>query len=128
VLKRDVESAQRAFEGVSQRSSLTRLESLSVQTNAVILSPASEPTEHSKPKIFLNLLVSIFLGTLLGVGAALMLELGNRRVRSAEDLAEAIDLPVLAIISSTLPPPTLRETLRSFLSRRKARPAVAAAS
>ncbi len=116
VLKRDVESAQRAFEGVSQRSALTRLESLSVQTNAVVLNPASEPTEHSKPKIFLNLLVSIFLGTLLGVGAALMLELGNRRVRSAEDLAEAIDLPVLAVISSTIPPPTLRETVLLIVS------------
>ena len=125
VLKRDVESAQRAFEGVSQRSAVTRLESLSVQTNAVVLNPAFEPTEHSKPKIFLNVLVSIFLGTLLGVGAALMLELGNRRVRSAEDLAEAIDLPVLACIASTLPPPTLGQTLRSFFSRRKT-PAVAA--
>ena len=37
ILKRDVESAQRAFEGVSQRSTQTRLESLSVQTNAVVL-------------------------------------------------------------------------------------------
>lgn len=120
VLKRDVETAQRAFEGVSMRASQTRLESLSVQTNAVVLNPASEPTEHSKPKIFLNLLVSIFLGTLLGVGAALMLELGNRRVRSAEDLAGAINLPVLAAISSTQPAPTLRDTLRSILKRRKA--------
>jgi chain length determinant protein EpsF len=126
VLKRDVESAQRAFEGVSQRSAVTRLESLSVQTNAVVLNPASEPTQHSKPKVFLNVLVSIFLGTLLGVGAALMLELGNRRVRSAEDLAEAIDLPLLATIASTLPPPTLRDTLRSFFSRRKTRAAAAA--
>jgi capsular polysaccharide biosynthesis protein len=97
-----------------------------VQTNAVVLNPASEPTEHSKPKIFLNVLVSIFLGTLLGVGAALMLELGNRRVRSADDLTEVINLPLLASIASTLPPPTLRDTLLSFFSRRKARTATAA--
>jgi len=119
VLKRDVESAQRAFEGVSQRSAQTRLESLSVQTNAVVLNPASEPTDPSKPRIFLNVLISIFLGTLLGVGAALMLELVNRRVRSAEDLSEAIDLPVLATIASTEPPPGLREILRRFFSRRR---------
>ncbi len=119
VLKRDVESAQRAFEGVSQRSAQTRLESLSVQTNAVVLNPASEPTNPSKPKVFLNVLISIFLGTLLGVGAALMLELGNRRVRSAEDLSEAIDLPVLATIASTEPPPGLREILLRFFSRRR---------
>lgn len=129
VLKREVESAQRAFDNVSLRTSQTRLESLSIQTNAVVLNPASEPTVHSKPKIFLNMLISIFLGTLLGVGAALVLELGNRRVRSTEDLAVMIDLPVLAAISSTLPNPSLREILRNFLSRRKAaraKPVVAA--
>lgn len=119
VLKRDVESAQRAFEGVSQRSATTRLESLSVQTNAVVLTPASPPMEHSKPKVMLNVLVSIFLGTLLGVGAALMLELGNRKIRSAQDLVDAIELPLLASVASTEPPPTKREVLLSFFSRRK---------
>ena len=56
----------------------------------------------------------------------LMLELGSRRVRSAEDLAEAIGLPVLASIASTLPAPTLRQTLRSLFSRRKTLAAAAA--
>jgi chain length determinant protein EpsF len=129
VLKRDVESAQRAFEGVSQRTAQTRLESLSIQTNVAILNPASEPIEPSKPKIFLNVLISIFLGTVLGLSLALMLELGNRRVRSTSDLSQAIDLPILASIASILPPPTLRETLRSFFSLRKApKQALAAAT
>lgn len=91
-----------------------------MQTNAVVLNPAAEPTEHSRPKVFLNVLVSIFLGTLLGVGAALMLELGNRRVRSAEDLSEALGIPVLATISS------IQSTAkRSFFSPRR-KPASAA--
>lgn len=100
VLKRDVEAAQRNFDGVSARAAQTRLESLSVQTNAVVLNPAEAPIDPSKPKVLLNVLVSIFLGTLLGVGAALMLELGNRRVRSAQDLLDTLGLPVLATISS----------------------------
>lgn len=116
VLSRDVESAQRAFEGVSQRAALTRLESLSVQTNAVVLNPADAPAMPSKPRVFLNVLVSIFLGTLLGVGAALMLELANRRIRSIEDLAEGLDLPVLAAISKAHSP----HAGRGFFSRRKA--------
>lgn len=103
VLKGDVEAAQRNFEGVSQRSALTRLESLSVQTNVTMLNPAAVPTEHSRPKILLNVMISIFLGTLLGVGVALLLELVNRRVRSAEDLIEAIDVPVLAVMPSERP-------------------------
>ena len=119
VLKRDVEAAQRNFEGVSQRSALTRLESLSVQTNIATLNPASVPTEPNRPRILLNMLISVFLGTLLGVGIALMLELVNRRVRSVEDLVEAIELPVLATISSAGSPPTLRRLPRG-LSRHKA--------
>ena len=100
VLKRDVEAAQHTFDGVSQRSAQTRLESLSAQTNIAILNPATIPTKHSRPRILLNVLISIFLGTLLGIGIALMLELSSRRVRSSEDLIQVIDLPVLAVISS----------------------------
>ena len=98
VLQGDVEAAQRNFEGVSQRSALTRLESLSVQTNITTLNPAAVPTEPSRPRVLLNMLVSIFLGTLTGVGAALVLELMNRRVRSGEDIIEAIEVPLLAVI------------------------------
>ena len=98
VLKRDYETAQRNFEQVSQRSALTRLESTSGQTNLAILNPASEPLEPSRPRILLNILVAILGGTLLGVGLALLLELANRRVRSAEDLIEIIGLPLLAAI------------------------------
>jgi len=119
VLKRDIESAQRAFEGVSMRSSQTRLESLSAQTNAVVLNPASEPTSYSKPKVLLNVLVSVMLGALLGVGLAFALELGNRRVRSAEDLLEALDLPVLASIAWAASPTTTGQLLSRLLSRQK---------
>ena len=99
VLRRDIESAQRAFETVSQRASQTNIESQTTQTNIAVLNPAAAPADPSKPKVLLNILVSIFLGTLLGVGLALMLELINRRVRSTEDLAEALDIPVLGSIA-----------------------------
>ena len=91
ILKRDVESAQRAFEGVSQRSAQTRLESLSVQTNAVVLNPAAEPTDPSRPKLRLNLIVALVMGTLLGVGMALLREFADRRVRGESDLDGDLD-------------------------------------
>jgi len=104
VLVNDVDTARRAYEAVGQRMTQSNLEGQSQQTNVLVLSPATEPTKHSRPKVFLNVLVSIFLGTMLGVGAALVLELSQRRIRSAEDLALALDLPVLAQLDSTLPP------------------------
>jgi chain length determinant protein EpsF len=113
VLKGDVEAAQRDFEGVSQRSALTRLESLSVQTNIATLNPATIPISHSKPKILLNMLIATFLGTLLGVGVALMLEIMNRRVRSADDLLEVMEVPVLAVLSG--PPRKLPKRIPKLL-------------
>ena len=104
VLMREVDTAQRAFDAVGQRMTQSKLESQSIQTNISVLTPAAEPLEHSKPKVFLNVLVSIFLGTLLGVGAALLLELMQRRVRSADDLAQALGLPVLARLDSSRMP------------------------
>ncbi len=100
VLRRDIESAQRAFELVSQRASQTNIESQTNQTNIAVLNPATVPTTPSKPRVLINAIVSVFLGTLLGIGLALVLELANRRVRSTQDLSEALNLPVLGSISS----------------------------
>ncbi len=102
--KQEVDTEQRALDAVGQRMTQSKLESQSIQTNISVLTPAAEPLVPSKPKVFLNLLISIFLGTLLGVGAALMLELAQRRVRSADDLAEGLGLPVLVRLDSTRMP------------------------
>ncbi len=100
VLRRDIESAQRTFEILSQRASQSNVESQANQTNITVLNSAVKPSTASKPRVLLNVLISIFLGSLLGIGLALVLELANRRVRSAQDLLEALEIPVLGSISS----------------------------
>ena len=103
VLKGDVDAAQREFEVVSQRAAQSRLESLSNQTNLSTLGVAVPPGSPSSPRVLLNMLASVFIGTLLGIGVALLIELTNRRVRSTDDLAEFLELPVLAAIASSAP-------------------------
>lgn len=100
VLQREVETAQRAYELVAQRLTQTDLESRSTQTNVSVLTPAVAPLEHSSPRLLLNTALAVFLGALLGVGAALLTELLDRRVRSAADLAEGLGLQVLANIDA----------------------------
>ncbi len=100
LLRSELDSAQRQFETVSARASQTNIESQTSQTNISLLNPAVPPADPSKPRVLLNVLVSIFLGTLLGVGLALVLELMNRRVRSTEDLADLANLPLLGQLSS----------------------------
>lgn len=109
VLKREVETSQRAFDTVSTKSMQTRMESQTVQTNVAVLTPAAEPSAPAKPNILINVAVSVVVGTLLGLGIALLLELTNRRVRSTEDLASITNLPVLACIASVATPPRWRK-------------------
>jgi succinoglycan biosynthesis transport protein ExoP len=99
VLQRDVDAAQSAYEGVTRRYNQTNLESQLTQTNVSVLNPAVEPTEPSSPNFKKNMAITVLLGLLLGGGAAFLLEFLDRRVRSADDLAEMLQLPVLAVIA-----------------------------
>jgi succinoglycan biosynthesis transport protein ExoP len=98
VMLKDLDSAQRAFDSASQRFSQTRIEAQSEQSDISVLNPAVAPTEPSGPRVLLNTLVSIMLGTILGVGLALLLELLNRPVRSAGDIKDMLGIPVLGTI------------------------------
>ena len=101
-MQRSVEAAQRAYDQVMQRMNQSNLESQLNQTNISVLSPADEPTEHSSPKIILNILVSVFVGTLLGVTFAILRELTDRRVRTLDDLTSGLDIAVLGMIPKPL--------------------------
>jgi chain length determinant protein EpsF len=100
VLEKDLEEAQKAYDLVAQRRSQTNLESLSQQTNVAILSEALPPTEPSRPRVLLNLLLGVFVGTLLGVTAALGIEMRDRRVRCREDVLQVFGLPILTSLPS----------------------------
>jgi chain length determinant protein EpsF len=98
VLLKDLDSAQRAFDAASQRFSQTRIEAQSEQSEVSILNPAVAPTDPSGPRVLLNTLISVLIGTILGVGLAIMLELLNRPIRSASDLKDMLGIPVLGTI------------------------------
>jgi len=98
VLVREVESAQRAYDAVSNRLTQTTLESQSSQTNVYLLSPAVEPNTHSRPRLLLNVAAAVVLGLMLGTGLAVGRELVDRRVRSDLDLLGVFDAPVLVSI------------------------------
>lgn len=98
VLQRDVDSAQRAFEGVSARLTQSGLESQTTQSNVNVLSPAMAPIKPSSPNILLNTALSIVVGLIFGTGLVLLLELRDRRVRGIQDVIEALKLPILGVM------------------------------
>lgn len=100
VLQRDVAAATQALDAVNSRLNQTSLESQATRANVSLLTPAVAPLEPSSPKpLRVMLMLSMALGILIGVGAAFMLEMLDRRIRSVDDLAEMLQMPVLGVIN-----------------------------
>jgi chain length determinant protein EpsF len=98
VLLREVDSAQRAYDAAMGRMTQTKLESQTTQTNVMVINEAIEPIRQSFPKVILNVLLSIILGSMLAVGLALLREMSDRVVRSEVDITDALGVPVLGAI------------------------------
>jgi len=98
VYQRDIDTAQRAYDAVSQRLGLLNLEGQNNQANTRLLSPAVEPIEPSRPKILLGIIGSLLGGLAVGFLAALALEMRDRRVRIPEDLLVMAGVPVIGVL------------------------------
>jgi succinoglycan biosynthesis transport protein ExoP len=125
VLVRDVENAQRAYDALQARLYQSNLETQTNQTNISILKAATPPTKHSSPKLLLNTALSIFMGGLLGIGCALILELRDRRLRTEEDITQELG----AFLIGTMPLASIAQDKKpktSLLPGRKAQPKLAA--
>jgi uncharacterized protein involved in exopolysaccharide biosynthesis len=101
LLKADVDAAQKAFDIVSASEAQARLQAVNKQTNSMKLAPAVEPTEGNGLGAPAALLAALGVGTLLGLAGVMLLELINRRVRNAGDLAAIGGLPTLAVVPTT---------------------------
>jgi polysaccharide biosynthesis transport protein len=119
VLVRDVDTAQRAYDAVTMRFNQSSLESQATLSNANVLTPATPPAEPSNPALVKLALGAIFGGLALGLGAALMIEALDKRVRTKEDASAAMGgLSVLGV----MPRPGSRGVLgkkRALLSQQR---------
>jgi chain length determinant protein EpsF len=97
-LQNDVTMAQKNLDAVSERLAQSSLESQAQQTNIELLAPAAVPIEAASPKLILNLLFGLFVGSVCGIGAALLREMTDRRVREGDELLQLLGIPVLGRI------------------------------
>jgi chain length determinant protein EpsF len=98
VLQNDVNSAQHNLDTVTQRLSQSSLESQIQQANVQTLTVATEPLRPSTPKVILVLLTGVLGGAVVSVGAVLLLELISPRIRSEDELARLLSVPLLGRI------------------------------
>src|ERR1019366_5193681 len=98
VYQRDIDTAQRAYDAVTQRLSMLNLEGQNNQANTRLLSPAVEPIEPSRPKILLGIIGSLVGGLAAGFLAALALGMRARRVGLPEALLFMAGVPVIGVL------------------------------
>lgn len=102
-LQNDVSMAQKNLDAVTQRLAQSSLESQAQQTNVALLTLATPPIRPYSPKLALNCLFGLFLGIVCGIGAALLKEMSDRRVRESDELAQLLGVPILGRIPNTRP-------------------------
>ncbi len=98
VLEREVDTAQRVYDSIQERLSQTTMEGSASQSGIYLLSKATQPTQPTSPRVVLNVIISMVLGTLLALMVALSVELFDRRVRGPLDLVQALDINVIGAL------------------------------
>lgn len=100
VLTRDVENAQRAYDGVLARLNMSNLESQTNQSSVAPLERATAPNQPSSPRKFLNLLLGTAVALVVGLVVVGVREARDRRVRDVSDFELVLNLPVVGELSS----------------------------
>ena len=102
---RAVEAVRQRVAFLEQRRGESEIALTSNMTEAHLVDHAVLDAGRKSPVLFRQALIALFLGTLAGVGMALLRHLRDRSVQTPSDLEEYVELPVLATIPrfSTVP-------------------------
>ena len=83
-----------------QRAVVSQVESRASQTNVALLNPAVAPRTPFGPKVALNIALSVLVGTMLGMGLVILMEMLDRRVRSPDDLRNEWSVPLIGVLNA----------------------------
>src|SRR5262249_52861751 len=98
LLKRDVDTARRLHASLLKQRMETAVNAELVPPIVRVLERAEVPRRPSRPKIPLNLVLGVFFGLTVAVGAAFGREYFDTSVKSSDDLEVLLHLPTLAAI------------------------------
>lgn len=99
-LQRDVDNAQRAYDGVLARLNTTSLESQVAQANVSVLETASPPAFPSSPRVVTNIVFGGLLAVVLALSLTLGTEYFDRRVRTRGEIEAFFEHPLIAVVPS----------------------------
>lgn len=98
VLVSEQKRAQQTFEELSQRENLVEMQAKTQLNNVRIIEQASAPSDHFKPDLTMNLVLSLVTGLLLGIGYVVLREQLNSTISSPFDVVTYLKVPYLGMI------------------------------
>ena len=126
-LQSEVDVRRDQYVKAAQAAADLRAQSTTDDAGVTVLNNAVAPEQPSFPNGPLIFFGSLALGVVLGILAALLTELLNRRIRTARDLQDFLEgVPLLAVVSSASPHQNSGWWKRIKLQRRRREEALAA--
>lgn len=98
IFQREVDSTRELYNGLLQRFKEIGAASGISSTNISIVDPADIPQYPSSPRIALNLLISLILGGLLGLGLTVIMEQVDVALNNPLDVERTLGQPLLGVV------------------------------
>ncbi len=112
ILKREVDTNKELYNNMLQRLKEIGVSATMKATNIQILDRAEYPKAPYKPKKGLNIILSILVGLMGGVGLAFFVEYFDNTVKAPQDIERRLNLPSLGVIPLyTQADPSARELI-----------------
>lgn len=97
-VKRDADVAQEIYVMLAKRLEEAKVAEAMVPTEVQVVDEATLPEKPIKPRKLLTLILALFLGLFGGTGYTIARTLLNRKIRTAADVEQYLELPVLGVI------------------------------
>ncbi len=100
-LKAEIENQKKLIDSLLKKREETSISAemqSQTQHNIRIIDQAEVPNKPVKPNIKLNILLSLLLGTIGGIGLAFFIDYLDDKIKSIEDIEHYIKLPLLGLI------------------------------
>ncbi len=97
-LQRETDSNQQLYEAVLKRLKETGVTGGLETNNISVIEEATLPRAPIRPRKTVNLVISVIVGLLVGVGTALTIEYFDTTVKTPDDVERHLGLPVIGIV------------------------------